>query len=202
MTACPLSAGAGLSRQFDASPHSPTDCTTNGRLAGPGRWTIRAVSSIRTTRKQCTSVARVATGAGVARESGFISGPLGFLLFKSPILLTTSPLRVVLFTWSPHSQSIDGSIGPSGACKTRKDVAAIAVTVSERSEPIILQILIEQTPRAAKIVKSPAKIAWPNAVEFCESRTVRERGQSDSAISTRLFAVCESSEIPLKYPRR
>ena len=52
-------------------------------------------------------------GAGVARESGFISGPLGFLLFKSPILLTTSPLRVVLFTWSPHSQSIDGSIGQS-----------------------------------------------------------------------------------------
>lgn len=121
---------------------------------------------------------------------------------KSAILLTTSPLRVVLFTWSPHSQSIDGSIGPSGACKTRKDVAAIALTVSERSEPIILQILIEQTPRAAKIVKSPAKIAWPNAVEFCESRTVRERGQSDSAISTTLFAVCESSEIPLKYPRR
>ena len=124
-----------------------------------------------------------------------------WLKSKSAILLTTSPLRVVLFTWSLHSQSIDGSIGPSGACKTRKDVAAIASTVSERSEPIILQILIEQTPRAAKIVKSPAKIAWPNAVEFCESRTVRERGQSDSAISTRLFAVCESSEIPLKYPR-
>ena len=78
---------------------------------------------------------------------------------KSAILLTTSPLRVVLFTWSLHSQSIDGSIGPSGACKTRKDVAAIALTVSERSEPIILQILIEQTPRAAKIVKSPAKTA-------------------------------------------
>jgi len=196
VTACPLSAGAGLSRQFDASPHSPTDCTTNGRLAGPGRWTIRAVSSIRTTRKQCTSVARVATGAGVARRMALA------LKSKSAILLTTSPLRVVLFTWSLHSQSIDGSIGPSGACKTRKDVAAIALTVSERSEPIILQILIEQTPRAAKIVKSPAKIAWPNAVEFCESRTVRERGQSDSAISTRLFAVCESSEIPLKYPRR
>ena len=114
------------------------------------------MSSIRTTRKQCTSVARVATGAGVARE-----WPLG-LKSKSAILLTTSPLRVVLFTWSLHSQSIDGSIGPSGACKTRKDVAAIALTVSERSEPIILQILIEQTPRAAKIVKSPAKIASPS----------------------------------------
>ena len=117
---------------------------------------------------------------------------------KSAMLLTTSPLRVVLFTWSLHSQSIDGSIGPSGACKTRKDVAAIALTVSERSEPIILQILIEQTPRAAKIVKSPAKKSGQTP------RTVRERGQSDSAISTKLFAVCESSEIPtqvtMKHP--
>ena len=33
--------------------------------------------------------------------------------WKSAILLTTSPLRVVLFTWSLHSQSIDGSIGQS-----------------------------------------------------------------------------------------